>query len=73
MRAGLGGQFIFERAKSSMMACALRLIGFQTQQSIQSIRNAPIELDRCHTCRSHVPMLPLDGMFETYMDHMHKK
>ena len=54
IRAGLGGQFILERAKSSIMACALRLIGFQTQQSIQSVRNAPTELDRCHTCRSHV-------------------
>ena len=54
IRADLGGQFILERAKSSMVACALRLIGFQTQQSVQSIRNSPIELDRCHTCRSHV-------------------
>ena len=56
IRAGLGGggEFILERAKSSVMACALRLIGFQTQQPIHSIRNAPIELDRCHTCRSHV-------------------
>ena len=55
IRAGLGGQFILERAKSSiMMACALRLIGFQTQQSIQSVRNSPTELDRCHACRSHV-------------------
>ena len=54
IRAGLGGQFILERAKSSMMACALRLIGFQTQQSVQSVRNSPTELDRCHACRSHV-------------------
>ena len=54
MRAGLGGQFILERAKSPMMACALRLIGFQTQQSVQSVRNSPTELDRCHACRSHV-------------------
>ena len=37
-----------------MLACALRLIGFQTQQSVQSVRNTPTELDRCHTCRSHV-------------------
>ena len=54
IRAGLGGQFILERVKSFMMACALRLIGFQTQQSVQSICNNPTELDRCHTCRSHV-------------------
>ena len=38
VRADRGGQFILERAKSSRMACALRLIGFQTQQSAQSIR-----------------------------------
>ena len=36
-----------------MMACALRLIGFQTQQSVRSVRNSPAELDRYHACRSH--------------------
>ena len=48
-----------------MMACPLRLIGFQTQQSIQSVRNAQTELDHLIVATHVAPVLPLDGMFET--------
>ena len=54
VRAGLGGQFTFERARAAMIACVLRALHFHTPQSMLSMRGVPVVRDRCHACRMWV-------------------
>ena len=54
VRAGLGGQFTLERARAAMLAHVLRVLHFQTPQSVMSMRGVSSIKDRCHVCNAWV-------------------
>ena len=54
IRAGLNGQFTFERARAAMIACVLRMLNFHTPQSMMSMQGVPVARDRCHVCNTWV-------------------